>query len=426
MKKIFALFLAFALLCLTACNTKPPVGTDGDGSTAPEAPENPGNWQDDLTDQFIYRRAALVSLIELPSRIVFNPITGKIPYTCYYNKADGKAYIYCFDPLCDHSDHTCLANPDSSDFNFSLNDSVFVKNRFYCVDYWGKIFSFSFDGSDKRLEYDAQYDLDWENVNTDLWSVVSLYGQYIYIWSEAEEGLEKPHLLRYHIETKEMEDLTEKTGNFISPSYIYNGKIYGSGNYYETQHTRFIADLDLSTIEVDEDPFYLRCAAGNFAVGHVLGEEVNSLGVNEPIAIEVYNSQTDESWILTEEMLGTDSWTITGMTEEYIYFYEAKSTVLGTIIVNYGGKDKEFQVQKRNDGKLYRINLDGTNLVCVYDNPDYELARDMIIFDDKVLMSGQYLKLENGEKKVWGGPIQVATIHPDGTFGEFVEVEILQ
>ena len=82
MKKIFALFLAFTLLCVTACNTKPSVGTGGDGSTAPEAPENSGNWQDDLTDQFIYRRAALVSLIELPSRIVFNPITGKIPYTC--------------------------------------------------------------------------------------------------------------------------------------------------------------------------------------------------------------------------------------------------------------------------------------------------------------------------------------------------------
>ena len=82
MKKLFTLFLAFTLLCLTACNTKPPVGTGGDGSTAPEAPENPGNWQDDLTDQFIYRQSALLSLIELPSRIVFNPITGKIPYTC--------------------------------------------------------------------------------------------------------------------------------------------------------------------------------------------------------------------------------------------------------------------------------------------------------------------------------------------------------
>ena len=198
------------------------------------------------------------------------------------------------------------------------------------------------------------------------------------------------------------------------------------GNYYETLHTLFIADLDLSTIEVDEDPFYLSCAVGNFAIGSVLGEEVNSLGVHEDIAIEVYNSKTDESWILTAEMLGTDSWAITGMTEEYIYFYEAESIEIGTVIVNQGGKDKEISVKKRNDGKLYRINLDGTNLVCVYDNPDYELNRGMVIFDDKVLMAGQYLKFENGEKKVWGGAIQVATINPDGTIGEFVEVEVLQ
>ena len=37
-----------------------------------------------------------------------------------------------------------------------------------------------------------------------------------------------------------------------------------------------------------------------------------------------------------------------------------------------------------------------------------------------------YITIENGEKKVWGGAIQVATINPDGTIGEFVEVEILQ
>ena len=86
----------------------------------------------------------------------------------------------------------------------------------------------------------------------------------------------------------------------------------------------------------------------------------------------------------------------------------------------------ETKVQKRNNGKLYRINLDGTNLMCVYDNPDYELSSDMIIYGDRVVMRGQYLCVEAGKKKIWGGAIQVATINPDGTIGEFVEVEVLQ
>ena len=79
-----------------------------------------------------------------------------------------------------------------------------------------------------------------------------------------------------------------------------------------------------------------------------------------------------------------------------------------------------------NDGKLYRMNKDGTNIVCIYDNPDYELDRNVVIYDNKIVMQGQYIAIENGEKKVWGGLIQVATINPDGTIGEFEEVEILQ
>jgi hypothetical protein len=50
----------------------------------------------------------------------------------------------------------------------------------------------------------------------------------------------------------------------------------------------------------------------------------------------------------------------------------------------------------------------------------------MVIYDDKIVMQGQYVTFENGEKKIWGGPIQVATINPDGTIGEFVEVEVLE
>jgi hypothetical protein len=72
------------------------------------------------------------------------------------------------------------------------------------------------------------------------------------------------------------------------------------------------------------------------------------------------------------------------------------------------------------------MNKDGTNVVCVYDNPDYELSDNMVIYDDKIVMQGRYVAIENNEEKRWGGLIQVATINPDGTIGEFVEIEILQ
>ena len=80
----------------------------------------------------------------------------------------------------------------------------------------------------------------------------------------------------------------------------------------------------------------------------------------------------------------------------------------------------------KGSGKLYRMNLDGTNIICVYDNPDYEITEDMVIYGDKAIMLGYYFKFENQTKIFWGGPVQVATINPDGTFGEFVAAEVLE
>jgi len=118
-----------------------------------------------------------------------------------------------------------------------------------------------------------------------------------------------------------------------------------------------------------------------------------------------------------------------------IYGYGGPETVdtifktdldLGTTTVDRpNGSQITMKIQKMNDGKLYRMNLDGTNIVCVHDNPDYELGRNMIIYGDRVVMQGQYVKLEDGEKKVWGGQLQVAVINEDGTFGEFREVEFV-
>jgi hypothetical protein len=129
--------------------------------------------------------------------------------------------------------------------------------------------------------------------------------------------------------------------------------------------------------------------------------------------------------MLTAEDIGMEDPTIVYATDEYLYFYERKIINIGTVIINQGGREVQKKVQKMNDGKLYRMNKDGTNVVCVYDNPDYELSDNMVIYDDKIVMQGRYVAIENNEEKRWGGLIQVATINPDGTIGEFVEVEVL-
>ena len=442
MKKIFALFLAFSLLFLTACNLTPPSNTtdsgssssstdpnaSGDGSTSAGTQNNEKpseDWLDALKDQII--PASPNDMLEISSRILFEDYIDNNKYTLYYSKADEKAYIFCFDPLCDHKD--CMAQPLQDFFlGWSLRETVPYGNRFYSVTDYGQILSFSFDGTDRKIEYDLGYDFPTNKLYT-LWNFNGLYGPYLYLSLNMDESGFENHTLRYNLETKEMEDLTEKTGNDMAIFFFYNGMIYGFGRLktLDTVDTVFKADLDLKTMEVVEEPMILDRHIGSLIIGSIYKKRESTHESPEQIGISFYDIETREQSILTKEQLGLDYYPeFIHATEEYLYFYKAKIVNLGTVTYDrFDGSQITMKIQKMNDGKIYRMNLDGTNIVCVYDNPDYEINRNVVFYEDRVVMQGQYVAIENGKKKVWGGPLQVAVINEDGTFGEFREVEVV-
>ena len=203
--------------------------------------------------------------------------------------------------------------------------------------------------------------------------------------------------------------------------------IYGTGNSFKELDVFFQADLNLNTREPLEQPISMDAHVESILIGGVIKKRENIDEWPEQIGISMYNIETGEQRILTKEQLGLDYYpTFIYATEEYLYFYNSEIVNLGTTTVDRpNGTQTTMKIQKMNDGKLYRMNPDGTNIVCVYNNPDYELSRNMIIYDDRVVMQGQYVAIEIGEKKVWGGPLQVAVINVDGTFGEFREVEVI-
>jgi len=423
MKKIFALFLACALLFLTACNKTPPI----EGSSNEDAGNSSVNWQDALQDQLVPGKHG--AFIDLPSRVVFEATIDHEKMILYYSKADGKAYVYCFDPLCDHTDYTCLGNPASDLSDWYFSNAFFINDRFYSVNKHGKIHSFAFDGSDKKLEYDAGYEVE-EHMGIVLsqpcWSVATAYGPYIYINSNQNLDAKEVYLLRFNTETKEMEDLTAKTGNYIHPHYFYNGMIYGDGDGRKTVDAFFKADLDLNTVERLEERYTMYQYGGTAMVGDVIKERESISEYPERIGASIYDIETGEKQFFTNEDWGLEEDPIfVCATDQYFYFYEPKKVALGTVVVETGSGPVERTSYKSNPGKLYRMDLDGSNIVCVYDNPEYELGRNAIICGDRILMMGKYMCIEDKKTKSWGGILQAATINPDGTIGEFEEVEIV-
>ncbi|MBE6666538.1 MAG: hypothetical protein E7603_10070, partial [Ruminococcaceae bacterium] len=232
------------MLFLTSCNQTPPSETTTGSSQNQEKPKD-----SELKDTIIQNGAS--EFIDIPSRILFE----QSGYVFYYSKADGKAYVYCFDPLCDHSGGKCLAQPKDFEHipNFELRNTFFINGRFYTASQYGQIYSFSFDGSDLKIEYGEDYfPIEDRYEKQFRWSPnFCVYDKYIYIPMNADEN-GNPHTLRFNTETKEMEDLTEKTGNDILIYFFYNGELYGR----DMQLRIWVkADLELKEIEsIEEQP----------------------------------------------------------------------------------------------------------------------------------------------------------------------------
>ena len=414
MKKLFALFLACIMLFLTSCNQTPP-------SETTENSQNQGNPTDTLPQGIV--KNGVSDIIDTSSRILFvNPISPK--YTCYYSKVDGKAYVYCFDPLCDHAGGKCLANPEEFYHipNFELSNTFFINGRFYTASQYGQIYSFSFDGSDLKIEYgDDYFPIEDRYEKQFRWSPnFCVYDKYIYIPIYADEN-GNPRILRFNTETKEMEDLTEKTGNCILPDFFYNGEIYGRefpiGDYYKTK-------LDLSEAElVDSFP-----VVGQF-YGSVFFDnaydDFYDYDNRKTIGIQAYDMKTGEKKIITNEMLGLaeEYYTIVATDENYVYFYQYKKTVIGKIQTHWGDQDE----YTTNEGKLYRVKHDGTECTLIYDNPNFEFdSREAVICGDKILIEGSEYAIGADGYVVWtSAGMQVGTIGEDGKIEKFEPIELV-
>ena len=420
MKKIFALLLVCSLMFLTACNQTPPSETTESNSQNQESPDN-------SLPQGIVKNGSSY-LMETPSRVILGTSTPE-DYVFYYSKADGKAYVYCFDPLCDHSGGKCFAKPDDvvNIFKFDLRCTFLINNRFYYVASYGHIYSFSFDGSDLKLEYGDKSLTTEDFIKLQmLWSQNYItYDKYIYINLNAdEEG--NPRSLRFNTETKEMEDLTEKTGNVILPYFFYNGEIYGLNANLRTIWVK--ADLELKEMTpIEAQP------TNNIFYGSLFFETAHEepMNYNNPkyLGIKATDVATGEVKIYTHEMLGIEDGVycqILAVDENYVYFYKREEVLVGQRETIWGLEN----TYKYNDGKLYRVKHDGTECTCIYDPPTEEfeiLSRlgNSVVFGDKILIRAGYIGVRDGYATGWDSGWKVGTIGSDGKIKEFENVEFI-
>ncbi len=408
MKKAIILFFLLTSLFLTACNTETPQTSDTDRttdttqtttaststtettSTAQTSDTTEKTEVSDTTqttettvgqteipevrnpDVVLFGRDVIGDFFETPMGIAFSSKqkNGGSDRLAYYVPEEGKAYIYCFDPTCDHS-RNCVANGLSRAIYSEYDDRLYSALFYYFESY-------------SRYAMDKQV-IDRSEIaeNASLWSITQ-YENYIYLRAEVTtedesyKGSTETHIIRYNIDDGTIVDLTEKTGFDFHPSYFYDGYIYGSysvieGDVYTSYYGR--TDLDFENFEPCEP------LPGNFSFSK--GTEffgVDKVSENE-CGIKIYDVATGEVTVLAQQTIGRKVLEVVAADENYIYFladetYEFYDAIGNVAAWNSGA------------GKIYRINRDGTNRICVYDDNMMFFDYHMYMYvDDNVLLT---------------------------------------
>ena len=210
-----------------------------------------------------------------------------------------------------------------------------------------------------------------------------------------------------------MEDLTEKTGNYIWPTFFYNGMLYG----YNQGSGYLKADLDLNSCEEIERILDNRCYSGSRFLNILKDAEGR------------YNT-----YFYDLQMGTTETYEIEGLTaddyihvlcadENYFYFYKNDEILLGEV----WKKGELKPIYKYNDGSIYRVNHDGTGLVCIYEEDEFVIdGQEAIICGDQFLVFGHNVRVRDNVSERWDDGLLVGTIGADGKIDELKPVEVVE
>ena len=430
MKKIIAILLILSTLCLTACNNQ-----TVETSTSTSKTEQTENTSTSQTTENIQTSETTASsettsvsetkpyvtfgqntrFTEMDSRILFTRknkgnwignkyITIGSDRLAYFSKANKEAYLFCFDPLCDHKIN-CTSLPGM------LTYMVFCdyNNRFY-IPRIKEILSVSFDGSDQKsvqlngIEDGVIYEELWE------------YEKYIFIDALMPDG--EHHLLRYEIDSHITRDLTEETGRYITPHYFYDGMIYSSIFYIDEENIEnsdiIYCKTDLTLQNLEEIAEY---PTGTIAEGQSLISIYDG-------KIQIYDFAIDAYTIVPIEMPDVEAKFLAFADEHYLYFFDNSFPEIG-IMINIRGEEQPLY--NTYGGKLWRVKRDGTDLKCIYDNINFAFNNDIYIFEDTILVYGSQVGVrDDGYAYSWGTGVYIGNIDENGMIDKLEWLEIIE
>ena len=351
-----------------------------------------------------------VKYVETPTRVILPGVDFS-----YYNKLDNERYVFCFDPLCDHSTWSCVAN-----IFYCARECVYspYTKRIY-MEREDTLFSMKFDGSDIRIEIsfgDVGSDITKDPVRTgDAFGRIENLQQYDnYLYFVYPTSIKKDNsdygyeffwsLFRYNLKTKKLENLSENVGHISNYFYSFaltKDKIYFNDLTADRGIRLFSSNLDMTDIkEVDIENSEKIIVSNaifdgeNFysAITEYKKEEITGTSPTaESYQIVCFDPETKIITEISEKSYVADNnagrINIFSVTDEYIYYTIDDPFYIGT----YKTRTGENSVYNSRH-TLYRIRKDGSDKKVVYEG--------LTSKDPKVISCGlRNLYIISGEKK---------------------------
>ena len=346
MKKLIAIIIAViaVILLLASCGEKP---------TKIETKLEP------------YASSRYHACIEMKSRVLMADSQTNNMY--YYSKADGESYVFCFDPLCQHTvQERCVSQLFCNTFS-TASQIIYSErnNRIYIVR-GQQIYSVSFDASDLRHECSVgeagviqrEYENEWELYSYDNDYIIDLrqYENFIFFLSKNEEtGYWQVY--KYNSDTKELNELTAKDEQIIAYE-IADGYIFAKG-VINGAYSYFVTDFDFADRKYVSYPTR---APGNEYIDVYDGEYF--YGCSDK-TIFAFNPQTGEL-----KTISTDD-----------------SAVQGAIVAVHDGYLYKILSQK----SIYRIKISDGMMECVFDWPN-TIIKLFNFIEDGVIIEFRYVQ----------------------------------
>ena len=401
-------FIRFTILCLIVIMGIHLLGCDKMWE------HNSTTWSESVQKQgevTVFSR--MDNICETPTRVLY-VLDATVHY---YNKLDGEAYVFCFDPLCRHSD-TCISQKFLKIDERQPIRYCETNNRFYALR--GKsLISFSFDGSDLQIIY-TYGDSDWNEMNYDniILQYLEIYDGYAYFTiQDADTGVR--HIYRYHLTERKLEMVLKHQQyieNIISMSLIDQHLYFWASN--EERQILYQYDLNSKTLRsVTESFFSLDFFDGSKFYSAPFQEIQTATGVQYTSKeIVAFDTKSNSRVVLCEnDFAGTVR--LLALTDRYLYY-----TVYDPLVIGYQTRPFSSPTPVKNDQYyIIRYDLESGTHTMVFNNPNYNIFQ-IALLDDVVLIQGTIYEKTgdyiSGESKVF-----VTAIDENGMF---VNIQMLE